>query len=130
LRPPPHQRGPAWSFACDTSCKPALNDIPWDQREHGERDARALRAIQYRPEGSTSVAPRTRGDVAALGPGTKRFERTGGGFTLESSTFAVHGHVDLHMVDLHMIVYTPATPADAARLSEILKAAGAPSSAG
>ena len=64
------------------------------------------------------------GDVAAPGPGTKRFERAGGGFTLESSTFAVHGHVDLHMV-----VYTPATPADAARVSEILRAAGAPHSA-
>jgi len=61
------------------------------------------------------------GDVAALGPGTKRFERAGGGFTLESSTFAVHGHVDLHM-----IVYTPATPADAARLSQILKAGPIP----
>jgi transcriptional regulator with XRE-family HTH domain len=64
------------------------------------------------------------GDVAALGPGTKRFERDGGGFTLESSTFAVHGHADLHM-----IVYTPATPADAARLREILEAAESPRSA-
>ena len=60
------------------------------------------------------------GDVAALGPGTKRFERAGGGFTLESSTFAVHGHADLHM-----IVYTPATPADAARLREVLTSGSA-----
>jgi transcriptional regulator with XRE-family HTH domain len=58
------------------------------------------------------------GNVAAFGPGTKQFERAGGGFTLEYSTFAVHGHADLHMN-----VYTPATPADAARLRELLDAA-------
>ena len=55
------------------------------------------------------------GDVAAPGPSTKRFERNGVGFTLESSTFGVHGHPDLHM-----IVYTPATPADAACLQDVL----------
>ena len=60
------------------------------------------------------------GDVAAPGPSTKRFERAGGSFTLESSTFAVHGHIDLHM-----IVYTPATPVDAERLRDLLDAAGA-----
>jgi transcriptional regulator with XRE-family HTH domain len=55
-------------------------------------------------------------DVAALGPGSKRFERDDGGFTLEYASFAVNGHADLHMV-----VYTPATPADAVRLRELLK---------
>jgi len=27
--PPPHQPGSVWSSACDTSCQPALNDIPY-----------------------------------------------------------------------------------------------------
>ena len=62
--------------------------------------------------------------VAALGPGTKRFVRGDDVVTFDFSSFAVHGHSELHMM-----VYTPATPADAARLRELLKAAGAPRSA-
>jgi transcriptional regulator with XRE-family HTH domain len=54
-------------------------------------------------------------DVAALGPGTKRVARGDGALTFDYASFAVHGHADLHM-----IVYTPSTPADAARLRELL----------
>ncbi len=54
-------------------------------------------------------------DVAALGPGTKRMAGAGGGVTFDYATFAVHGHADLHM-----IVFTPATPADAAGLDALL----------
>jgi transcriptional regulator with XRE-family HTH domain len=54
-------------------------------------------------------------DVAALGPGTKRFTHAGRMITLDYASFAVHGHADLHM-----IVYTPATPADALGLADLL----------
>jgi transcriptional regulator with XRE-family HTH domain len=54
-------------------------------------------------------------DVAALGPGTKRVTRGDDVIAFDYSTFAVHGDVDLHM-----IVYTPATPPDAARMRELL----------
>ena len=54
-------------------------------------------------------------DVAALGPGTKRIARGDDPLTFDYTTFAVHGHADLHM-----IVYTPSTPGDAARLRELL----------
>ena len=54
-------------------------------------------------------------DVAALGPGTKRVARGDATIELDYATFAVHGHADLHM-----IVYTPATAADEARLHELL----------
>jgi transcriptional regulator with XRE-family HTH domain len=54
-------------------------------------------------------------DVAALGPGTKRMIRGGHTITLDYSTFAVHGHADLHM-----IVYTPRTDDDAVRLRDLL----------
>ena len=62
-------------------------------------------------------------DVAALGAGTKRVARADGILTFDYSTFAVHGHADLQM-----IVYTPSTPSDAARLEELLEhsARGAP----
>lgn len=63
-------------------------------------------------------------EVAALGPGTKRLARAEGVITLDYTTFAVHGEADLHMV-----VYTPATPGDAVRLGELL-ACGARSAAG
>jgi transcriptional regulator with XRE-family HTH domain len=56
------------------------------------------------------------GDVAALGPGTKRMVRGGRTITLDYSTFAVHGHADLHM-----IVYTPRTDDDAAFLRDLVK---------
>jgi transcriptional regulator with XRE-family HTH domain len=55
-------------------------------------------------------------DVVALGPGTKHFASADGAIALDYSTFAVHGRADLHM-----IVYTPATPADAARLRALLE---------
>jgi hypothetical protein len=55
-------------------------------------------------------------DVAALGPGTKCVGRGDRAITFDYATFAVHGDVDLHM-----IVYTPATPADAVRLSAVLE---------
>jgi len=54
-------------------------------------------------------------DVAALGPGTKQLARGGGELALDYATFAVHGHPDLHMT-----VYTPATPADAERMNRLL----------
>ncbi|HEY3805066.1 MAG TPA: helix-turn-helix transcriptional regulator [Kofleriaceae bacterium] len=57
--------------------------------------------------------------VAALGPGTKRVVRDDDVLNFDFSLFAVHGHSDLHMN-----VYTPATPADAARLSELLRRRG------
>ena len=60
-------------------------------------------------------------DVAALGPGTKRVVRGDGALTFDYASFAVHGHADLHMV-----VYTPSTPADAARLRELLALAPGP----
>ncbi|RYE94507.1 MAG: XRE family transcriptional regulator [Myxococcales bacterium] len=56
-------------------------------------------------------------DVAAPGPGTKRLAGAGGEIVFDYAMFAVHGHADLHM-----IVYTPATPVDAARLRERLSA--------
>lgn len=59
--------------------------------------------------------------VAALGPGTKRVARRDGALTFDYASFAVHGYADLHM-----IVYTPATTADAARLRELLALAGGP----
>jgi transcriptional regulator with XRE-family HTH domain len=63
--------------------------------------------------------------VAALGSGTKRIVRDDDVLNFDFSSFAVHGHGDLHMN-----VYTPSTPADAARLAELLSAAaGAPRSA-
>jgi transcriptional regulator with XRE-family HTH domain len=52
--------------------------------------------------------------VAALGPGTKRFVRGDDVISFDFSSFAVHGHSDLHMM-----VYTPSTPADATRLREL-----------
>jgi transcriptional regulator with XRE-family HTH domain len=55
-------------------------------------------------------------DVAALGAGTKRIGRADGIITFDYSTFAVHGHADLQM-----IVHTPSTPSDAARLEELLE---------
>ena len=55
-------------------------------------------------------------EVAALGGGTKRIARADGILTFDYSTFAVHGHADLQM-----IVYTPSTPSDAARLEELLE---------
>jgi transcriptional regulator with XRE-family HTH domain len=55
-------------------------------------------------------------DVAARGPGTKRVARDGRVIAFDYSTFAVHGHIDLHMS-----VYTPATPGDAAALSELVR---------
>jgi len=55
-------------------------------------------------------------DVAALGPGTKRIARDGLTIVLDYSTFAVHGHADLHM-----IVYTPRTDDDAALLRALLR---------
>jgi transcriptional regulator with XRE-family HTH domain len=56
-------------------------------------------------------------DVAALGPGRKRVQRAGVDLQLDFSSFAVHGHADLHMT-----VYTPATADDAARLRALLEA--------
>jgi transcriptional regulator with XRE-family HTH domain len=61
-------------------------------------------------------------DVAALGPGTKRVARGDGALTFDYASFAVHGYADLHM-----IVYTPSTPADATRLRELLALAVDPS---
>jgi transcriptional regulator with XRE-family HTH domain len=58
-------------------------------------------------------------DVAALGPGTKRFSRDGRGRALDYSSFAVNGHRELHM-----IVFTPSTPEDADRLRELLARPG------
>jgi transcriptional regulator with XRE-family HTH domain len=55
-------------------------------------------------------------DVAALGPGKKRIMRDDAVITFDFSSFAVHGHADLHM-----IVYTPATPADAALVHELMR---------
>jgi transcriptional regulator with XRE-family HTH domain len=60
-------------------------------------------------------------EVAALGPGTKRVVRADGVLHFDFSTFAVHGHPELHMV-----VYTPATPADAALFAKLLKRARSP----
>jgi transcriptional regulator with XRE-family HTH domain len=54
-------------------------------------------------------------DVAALGPGTMRVARGDGALTFDCASFAVHGDADLHM-----IVHTPSTPADATRLRELL----------
>jgi transcriptional regulator with XRE-family HTH domain len=54
-------------------------------------------------------------EVGALGPGKKRLVRGDSVILLDYSTFAVHGHADLHM-----IVYTPATPADAEGLRALL----------
>jgi hypothetical protein len=54
-------------------------------------------------------------DVGTRGPGKKRIARGGSVIALDYATFAVHGHAALQM-----IVYTPSTPADAARLQELL----------
>ncbi|HEY4239242.1 MAG TPA: helix-turn-helix transcriptional regulator [Kofleriaceae bacterium] len=59
-------------------------------------------------------------DVAALGPGRKRIVRAGDSYVLEYASFAVHGRPDLHM-----IVYTPSTPADAVKLRATLQRARA-----
>ena len=55
-------------------------------------------------------------NVAALGPGVKRLTRADRVITFDFATFAVHGHSDLHMV-----VYTPSTSADARELRELLR---------
>lgn len=57
-------------------------------------------------------------DVRAHGEGTKRLQHPQAGeLSLEYSAFAVDGHPDLGMV-----IYNPATPADAARIRKLIKA--------
>jgi transcriptional regulator with XRE-family HTH domain len=50
-------------------------------------------------------------NVAALGPGKKRIARGDRVIHFDYASFAIHGHADLHM-----IVFTPASAADAALL--------------
>ena len=77
---------------------------------------RAARLVEELSRSSPDFAAMWReGDVAALGPGTKRVSRAGGDLVFDYASFAVHGHADLHMV-----VYTPATPADAERMKRLL----------
>ena len=79
--------------------------------------ARAIQLIEELSHDSPAFAAMWNArDVAALGPGTKQMVRGGRTITMDYSTFAVHGHPDLHM-----IVYTPRTDDDAARLSELLR---------
>lgn len=77
---------------------------------------RAARLVEeLSAESSAFAAMWNARDVAALGPGTKRMVRGGRTLALDYSTFAVHGHTDLHM-----IVYTPSTDDDAAQLRELV----------
>ena len=88
-------------------------------RRDRSRDGARRRAIALEPGVRRDVA-RTRRRRA--GPRHRSAScATTATITFDSSSFAVHGHIELHMM-----VFTPSTPADAVRLRELLKRRGDP----